>query len=70
MTRGDAQATTDHATYLPAPGGGAQIKGDAPVEIVRPGFRLDGVGFTYDLAGDVLDLGGPVDARYASGSAR
>jgi lipopolysaccharide export system protein LptC len=71
MTRGDARGTTDHATYAPAPGGGARISGDAPVEVVRPGFQLDGVGFTYGLATDVLDLGGPIVARYArAGSAR
>jgi lipopolysaccharide export system protein LptC len=71
LTRGDAQALTDHASYAPVPGGGARIEGDAPVKVARPGFELEGVGFTYDLVSDVLDLGGPVVARYArAGGAR
>jgi lipopolysaccharide export system protein LptC len=72
LTRGDARATTDRATYTPAPdGSSARITGREPVEVVRPGFRLDGIGFSYDLATDVLDLGEPVEARFArSGGAR
>jgi lipopolysaccharide export system protein LptC len=67
MTRGDARATTDHARYAPGADGAPRITGDAPVTVERPGFRLDGVGFTYDLVTDVLDLGGPIQARYARG---
>lgn len=70
MTRGDTQATTDHARYAPGPDRVARIAGDAPVLVSRPGFRLEGVGFTYDLATDVLDLGGPITARYTRGGGR
>jgi lipopolysaccharide export system protein LptC len=70
LTRGDARATTDHASYAQGPDGTAQITGDAPVAVARPGFRMNGVGFSYDLATDVLELGGPLEAHYARSGSR
>jgi lipopolysaccharide export system protein LptC len=59
MTRGQDVARTDHARYEPLPDGGATVKGDAPVQLDGPAYRLTGQGFTLDPETGDLQLGGP-----------
>jgi hypothetical protein len=56
LERGDATARTASARYAGADG---IVRGDEPVEVVGPGFRLAGPSFTADPAtGDVEIRGG------------
>jgi hypothetical protein len=56
LERGDATARTATARYAGADG---IVRGDEPVEVVGPGFRLAGPSFTADPAtGDVEIRGG------------
>ena len=56
LERGDATARTASARYAGADG---IVRGDEPVEVVGPGYRLAGPSFTADPAtGDVEIRGG------------
>lgn len=56
LSRGDATARTASARYEARDG---LVRGDEPVEVTGPGYRLSGPGFTADPAtGDVAIRGG------------
>ena len=56
LVRGDATVRTASARYA---GKDGQVRGDEPVEVTGPGYRLVGPGFTADPAtGDVEIRGG------------
>lgn len=59
LRRGDQRALTESARYDPAPGGGAIVRGDQPVVLLGPTYRMDGTGFTLDPATGEVDVHGP-----------
>jgi hypothetical protein len=57
--RGADTAVTEVARFEPAADGSGQVVGDRPVELSGPGYRLEGKGFTLDLAsGEIAVRGG------------
>lgn len=57
--RGADSAVTEEARFEPSGDGSGQVVGDQPVELTGPGYRLQGKGFTLDLAtGEIAVRGG------------
>ena len=57
--RGADAAVTEVARFEPSEDRAGQVVGDRPVELTGPGYRLQGKGFTLDLAsGDIAVRGG------------
>ncbi len=59
VERGADVARTETARYEPLPGGGATVRGDQPVELTGPAYRLRGTGFTMDPETGDIELTGP-----------
>jgi lipopolysaccharide export system protein LptC len=62
--RGDDVARTDGARYEPI-GPDGVVRGDDPVVVAGPGYRLEGRGFTLDPAAGTIVMGG--GARLVAG---
>lgn len=59
VTRGEDVARTERATYTASAPGAAVVRGDRPVEVEGPAYRLTGTGFTLDATSGDLSLAGP-----------
>jgi hypothetical protein len=64
LTRGDATARTPSARWAESDG---MIRGDEPVEVTGPSYRLAGPGFTADPASGTVEIRG--GARLVAGGA-
>jgi hypothetical protein len=67
LFRGDATARTASARYSAQDG---RVRGDEPVEVAGPGYRLAGPAFTADPATGDVEIRGGVRLVVAAGAGR
>lgn len=58
VAQGDTVGRTTAARYLPLEGGEGLVRGDRPVVVEGPGYRLEGPRFTLDPATGVIAIEG------------